>query len=88
MLDFRFPFSLFRYLSLLLHHLRGLNLAHLPNLVADGEKGNGDDSEDGEDEVEEEPWEVFAEAYVSIDYEYRCYDGAGNDNNDYGADSE
>ena len=42
-----------------LHHLCRLNLAHLPNLVADGEKGDGYDNEDGEDEVEEEPGEVF-----------------------------
>ena len=88
MLDFRFPFSLFRYLSLLLHHLRGLNLAYFPYLVADGEKRDGYDDKDGEDEVEEEPGEVFAEAYVSIDYEYRCYDGTGNDNDNYGTDSE
>ena len=32
--------------SLLLHHLRWLNLAHLPYLVADGEEGNGEDNED------------------------------------------
>ena len=71
-----------------LHHLCWMDFAYLPYLVADGEEGNGDDNEDGEDEVEEEPGEVFAEEYVSINYLYRCYDGAGNDNNDYGADSE
>ena len=48
-----FPFSVFTFpfVSLLLHHLCRMNLAYLPYLVADGEKGDGCNDEDGEDEM-------------------------------------
>ena len=52
--------------SLLLHHLRGLNLAHLPNLVADGEKGDADDDEYCQHEVEDKGWQIVEDSYVGV----------------------
>ena len=75
-------------LSLFLHHLCRMDFAYLPYLVADGEEGDGYDDKDGEDEVEDEPGEVILDARIGIIDVYHGDDGAGNDNNDYGTDSE
>lgn len=65
-----------------------MNLAYLPYLVADGEKRNGYDDKDGEDEIEYEPGEVILDARIGIIDVYHGDDSAGNDAYNYSTDSE
>ena len=48
----------------LLYHFCRIDAAYLPNLVADGEQGDAGDSEDGKDEIENEPGQAVADACV------------------------
>ena len=51
---------------LLFDNLRRMRLAHLPNLVADGEKGDADDDEYCQHEVEDKGWQVAEDANVGV----------------------
>ena len=49
-------YDLMTFPLLLLYHLRRMRLAHLPNLVTDGEKGDADDDKYCQHEVEDKGW--------------------------------
>ena len=73
---------------LLLYHLRRMRLAYLPNLVADGEKGDAGDDEDCQYEVEGKRGQIFEEGGVVVKGEKRGTEPCGDDNDDDGTDGE